>query len=55
MVGRAPLVHSEICAVPAERLVFERELMSGPPSLRPAIGKMTHPARVDSLSCVRFA
>src|SRR5215472_10739390 len=33
-------VHSEICAIPAERLVTERELMSELPSLRPAIGKL---------------
>ncbi len=26
-------VHSEICAIPAERLVTERELLSGLPSL----------------------
>jgi hypothetical protein len=47
-------VHSEICAVPAERLVIERELLAGLPSLRAAIGKfMTR--KVDRLSCVRFA
>ena len=47
-------VHSEICAIPAERLVIERELMSELPSLRPSIGKMTT-RKVDRLSCVRFA
>jgi hypothetical protein len=46
-------VHSEICAVPAERLVAERELLAPLPSLRPAIGK-TVTRRVDRLSCVRF-
>jgi hypothetical protein len=48
------VTHSEICAVPAERLVIERELMSGLPSLRPSIGKMTA-RKVDRLACVRFA
>jgi hypothetical protein len=33
------VVHSEICAVPAERLVIERELLAGLPSLRASIGK----------------
>jgi transposase len=47
-------VHSEICAVPAERLVIERELLSGLPSLRPSIGRMIT-RKVDRLSCVRFA
>jgi transposase len=47
-------VHSEICAVPAERLVTERELLSGLPSLRPSIGRMIT-RKVDRLSCVRFA
>jgi transposase len=47
-------VHAEICAVPAERLMIERELMSGLPSLRPAIGKMIT-RKVDRLACIRFA
>jgi transposase len=47
-------VHSEICAIPAERLVIERELLAGLPSLRPAIGKMIT-RKVDRLSCIRFA
>jgi transposase len=47
-------VHSEICAVPAERLVTERELLAPLPSLRAAIGR--HVIRkVDRLACVRFA
>ncbi|MHB8329898.1 MAG: IS21 family transposase [Acidimicrobiales bacterium] len=46
-------VHSEICAVPAERLVVERELFSPLPSLRPRIGKAVL-RKVDKLSCVRF-
>jgi transposase len=47
-------VHSEICAVPAERLVTERELLAPLPSLRASIGK-TVTRTVDRLSCVRFA
>jgi hypothetical protein len=47
-------VHSEICAVPVERLVTERELLAPLPSLRPAIGKLVT-RKVDRLSCVRFA
>ena len=33
-------MHSEICAVPAERLVTERELLGALPSLRASIGKL---------------
>ena len=47
------VVHSEICAVPAERLVTERELLAPLPSLRASIGKMVT-RKVDRLSCVRF-
>jgi hypothetical protein len=46
-------VHSEICAVPAERLVIERELLATLPSLRASIGR-TVARKVDRLSCVRF-
>jgi len=46
-------VHSEICAVPAERLVTERELLTPPPSLRASIGRLVT-RKVDRLSCVRF-
>jgi transposase len=46
-------VHSEICAVPAERLVIERELLAGLPSLRASIGRLVT-RKVDRLSCVRF-
>ena len=46
-------VHSEICAVPAERLGTERELLRPLPSLRPQIGKVTT-RKVDKLSCIRF-
>ena len=45
--------HSEICAVPAERLVTERELLGPLPSLRASIGKLVT-RKVDRLSCVRF-
>jgi transposase len=48
------VVHSEICAVPAERLVIERELLAPLPSLRPSVGKLVM-RKVDRLSCVRFA
>jgi hypothetical protein len=46
-------VHSEIAAVPAERLVVERELLARLPSLRASIGRLVT-RRVDRLSCVRF-
>lgn len=46
-------VHSEIAAVPAERLVTERELLGALPSLRARIGKLVV-RKVDRLSCVRF-
>ncbi|MEU6718078.1 IS21 family transposase [Nonomuraea sp. NPDC046802] len=48
------VLHSEICAVPAERLAAEREVMNALPSLRPAIGKPPITRKVDKLSCVRF-
>jgi hypothetical protein len=46
-------VHSEICAVPSERLVVERDLLRPLPSLRAQIGKLVM-RKVDRLSCVRF-
>jgi hypothetical protein len=46
--------HSEICAVPAERLEVERELLGSLPQLRAALGKVVY-RTVDKLSCVRFA
>jgi transposase len=46
-------VHSEICAVPAEQLVIERELLAPLPSLRASIGRQVT-RKVDRLSCVRF-
>ena len=45
--------HSEIWAVPAERLVIEAELLAPLPSLRPRIGRVTV-RKVDRLSCVRI-
>ena len=47
------VTHSEICAVPAERLVIERELLAPLPSLRASIGRQVL-RKVDRLSCVRF-
>jgi transposase len=47
--------HSEICAVPAERLGTERGLLGGLPSLRLETGGRPAASRkVDKLSCVRF-
>jgi transposase len=47
-------VHSEICQVPVERLVIERELLAPLPSLRASVGRLVM-RKVDRLSCVRFA
>jgi transposase len=47
------VTHSEICAVPADRLESERDLLSGLPSLRPRLDRATF-RKVDKLSCVRF-
>jgi transposase len=46
-------VHSEICAVPAQRLVIERELLAPLPSLRASTGRHVM-RKVDRLACVRF-
>jgi len=46
-------VHSEISAVPDERLAVERDLLRALPSLRARIGKQVL-RKVDRLSCVRF-
>jgi transposase len=46
--------HSEICAVPAERLETERPLLRPLPSLQPEIGSRPTIRKVDKLSCVRF-
>jgi transposase len=45
--------HSEICAVPTERLQTERELLGSLPALRLADGTVVS-RKVDRLSCVRF-
>jgi len=45
------VIHSEICAVPAERLVTERELLAPLPSLRASTGRQVL-RKVDRLSCV---
>ena len=47
-------VRSEICAVPAERLVIERELLAPLPSLRAGIGRLVM-RKAGRLACVRFA
>src|ERR1022692_736936 len=47
------VVHSEICAVPAERMLTERELLAPLPSLRATIGRVVT-RKVARLSCVRF-
>jgi len=47
------VIHSEICAVPAERVVAERAVMGPLPSLRARIGRPTF-RKVDRLSCVRL-
>jgi hypothetical protein len=45
--------HSEICAVPAERLERERDLLGPLPSLRLSFERAVF-RKVDKLSCVRF-
>jgi transposase len=46
--------HSEIAAIPADRLETERPLLRLLPSLRPEIGLKVISRKVDKLSCVRF-
>ncbi len=46
-------MHSEIAAIPAERLLAERPLLGALPSLRARIGQVAM-RKVDRLSCVRF-
>lgn len=48
-------VHSEIMAVPDERLVIERDLLGPLPSLRLQIGAPSVFRKVDRLSCIRYA
>jgi hypothetical protein len=47
-------VHSEIHAVPAERLVAEHGLLGELPSLRLEVGPKPISRKVDKLSCIRF-
>ncbi len=47
-------VHSEICAIPDERLSVERGLLQPLPSLRLQIGAPSVLRKVDRLSCVRY-
>ena len=47
-------VHSQIVAVPAERLVAEAPLLRALPSLRAGIGPAPVVRKVNKLSCVRF-
>jgi hypothetical protein len=47
-------VHSEICAIPDERLSVERQLLQPLPSLRLQIGAPSVLRKVDRLSCVRY-
>jgi transposase len=46
--------HSEIMAVPAERLAVELELLGALPQLRATLGHVVYRS-VDKLSCVRYA
>lgn len=48
------VVHSETCAVPAERLESERPLLRGLPTLRPRIGRV-EVRTVDKLATIRVA
>ncbi|WP_431233551.1 IS21 family transposase [Mycolicibacterium psychrotolerans] len=48
-------MHSEIHAVPEERLLVERELLQPLPSLRLQIGAPSVLRKVDRLSCIRYA
>lgn len=46
--------HSQICAIPDERLIVERELLQPLPSLRLQIGAPSVLRKVDRLSCIRY-
>ena len=47
-------MHSEICAVPDQRLLEERQVLKPLPSLRPEIGAASVRRKVDRLSCIRY-
>jgi hypothetical protein len=47
-------VHSEICAVPTDRLAAEVQLLGELPSLRLQVGPKPVTRKVDKLSCIRF-
>lgn len=46
--------HSEICAIPNQRLIAERQLLRPLPSLRLQIGSPSVLRKVDRLSCIRY-
>ncbi len=48
------VVHSETCAVPADRLATEVDLLTPLPSLRPVIGPAPATRKVDKLSTIRL-
>ena len=48
------VIHSEICAVPAERLVIERELLAAVAVAAASDRRAPVTRKVDRLSCVRF-
>jgi transposase len=48
-------IHSEICAVPDEKLIVERGVLQPLPSLCMQIGAPSVLRKVDRLSCVRYA
>jgi hypothetical protein len=48
------VLHSEISAIPATRLVTEAELLGPLPSLRLEVGPKPITRKVDKLSCIRF-
>src|SRR6516225_10948368 len=48
------VLHSEISAVPDERLADERQVLGPLPSLRPEIGVASVRRKVDRLSCIRY-
>jgi len=48
------VMHSEICAIPEQPLLVEREVLQPLPSLRLQIGAPSALRKVDRLSCVRY-